>query len=750
MFSLKDVKLKPKLIGLFLVTGLIPLAGVAILAAVLASNALTKQSENQLIALRDVKKGTIETYFGERQGDIGVLNETVGTLRREAFAKLEAIQEIKKAQLNDYVEAMKNQLRVLKDDPYVREALSGFDSAFEAAGDSVNSSRWNNLAREYDGRLDDIMQDYDWYDIFLIHIDGDIVYTVAKESDLGMIIPDSELRSSALGEAFFKAQKMGAEEIAIGDFAPYAPSGGVPAAFMMAQMHSEDGRLAGYVAFQIPLDKINNIMLLRQGMGETGESYLVGEDRLMRSDSYLDPQGHSVEASFRDNARVETDPVRQAFAGIEGQEVVMDYNDNPVLSCWDLVDLGSDVRWAMMSEMDVAEAFSPKDESGSYFYEKYVDLYGYYDLFLINPDGYVFFSAAQESDYQTNMLNGKYSSSNLGKLVKNVLNTQQFGFADFEPYAPSNGEPAAFVAQPVVHQGKVEVIVALQLPLAGINNIMRERSGMGISGETYLVGSDKLMRSDSFIDQVNHTVKASFANPSLGSVDTDASRQALAGSKDVKVVIDYNGNPVVSAYAPIDVFGSTWALLAEIDQSEVMKPVRDLIVIIVIIGVIVAMLLVLIALFIAMSIANPVIRGVSFAQAIAEGDLTSTIEVDQKDEIGMLANALREMIGRLGDVVGGVRSASGNVASGSQEMSSSAQQMSQGSTEQAASAEEVSSSMEQMGSNIKQNADNAAQTQKISTCATKSWVASYAAALWSTSLYSTRPCLIQFFSSLFR
>ena len=64
-----------------------------------------------------------------------------------------------------------------------------------------------------------------------------------------------------------------------------------------------------------------------------------------------------------------------------------------------------------------------------------------------------------------------------------MLSTKRFGFADFEPYAPSDGEPAAFIAQPVLHNGQVETIVALQLPLAAINHMMSIRAGMGETGE---------------------------------------------------------------------------------------------------------------------------------------------------------------------------------------------------------------------------------------------------------------------------
>jgi methyl-accepting chemotaxis protein len=106
-------------------------------------------------------------------------------------------------------------------------------------------------------------------------------------------------------------------------------------------------------------------------------------------------------------------------------------------------------------------------------------------------------------------------------------------------------------------------------------------------------------------------------------------------------------------------------------------------------------------------------RGVAFAEQLAGGDLTANLEVHQRDEVGQLADSLRNMQERLADVVGNVKSASENIASGSQQVSSSAQQLSQGSTEQASNSEEVSSSMEEMDSNIKQNADNAAETDTI-------------------------------------
>ncbi|MHC1700082.1 MAG: methyl-accepting chemotaxis protein [Humidesulfovibrio sp.] len=137
-------------------------------------------------------------------------------------------------------------------------------------------------------------------------------------------------------------------------------------------------------------------------------------------------------------------------------------------------------------------------------------------------------------------------------------------------------------------------------------------------------------------------------------------------------------------------------------------------------GLVVALLIgIIVAFFLTVGITRPVMQGVAFAKAMAEGDFTRQLDINQKDEIGVLASALNDMVLRLRQVVADVRGATDNVASGSEELSASSESLSQGATEQAAAIEEVSSSMEQMSSNIKQNADNAQQTEKIALQAAK-------------------------------
>ena len=192
------------------------------------------------------------------------------------------------------------------------------------------------------------------------------------------------------------------------------------------------------------------------------------------------------------------------------------------------------------------------------------------------------------------------------------------------------------------------------------------------------------------------------------------------------MVRDNAATGLVETIAPINLgqTGKPWSVLIQVPEKIILAKTmaldtqltergRSSAVWQIIAGVVVVALAVLLLWFAAGSIARPIIKGVWFAEVIAGGDLTQTLDVRSKDEVGQLANALNGMSAKLKEVVENVKGTSDNVASGSQELSSSSEEMSQGATEQAAAAEEASSSMEQMSANIRQNADNALQTEKI-------------------------------------
>ncbi|WP_158967230.1 methyl-accepting chemotaxis protein [Paraglaciecola sp. L3A3] len=285
------------------------------------------------------------------------INTASNSIKSIAFNQLESIRSVKKSQLNNYLDTLKASLLVNKDDPYLLEGFIQFDNAFSK--DNIHGNTWKVAEQKYASRLKKINQINGWYDLFFINGNGDIIFTAAKESDLGMNIPNSNLSKSSIGLAFQLAQNSPVNTLVVSDFKSYPPSNNEPAAFIMLKLEGQ----MGYLALQFPLDKVNEIMQQRDGMGKTGETYLVGQDKLMRSDSFLDPQEHSVIASFAGSVKnngVDTQAVAEAFKGKTGRDIIIDYNGNSVLSAFTTVDVGN-FKWALIAEIDEAEAFETSD-----------------------------------------------------------------------------------------------------------------------------------------------------------------------------------------------------------------------------------------------------------------------------------------------------------------------------------------------------------------------------------------------------
>jgi len=345
------------------------------------------------------------------------------------------------------------------------------------------------------------------------------------------------------------------------------------------------------------------------------------------------------------------------------------------------------------------------------YFTDYIKQYDYYDLFLVDKQGMIFYTQAKEADYQTNILNGKYASSNLGQLIQQVRNTGSYGIVDFQPYAPSNGDPAAFIAIPI--KGS-DIILALQLSSDGTNQIMAVRDGMGETGESYLVGEDKLMRSNSFLDPTGHSLMASFAgNVTDNGVDTEAVSLALAGEHGVGIIKDYNGNNVLSAYDNIKIDNFNWVILSEIDQAEAFASVYEGIFFAIVLIIICAIIVSLLGLYFSKKIANPIIAASSFATKIAEGDLSNKIEVHAYDEVGALQVALSTMLNNLRSMIGDLADIAMQQGTTADELASVTEQTSASVTEQQRQTEQVVTATTEMGASVREIASTTANASNI-------------------------------------
>ncbi len=312
--------------------------------------------------------------------------------------------------------------------------------------------------------------------------------------------------------------------------------------------------------------------------------------------------------------------------------------------------------------------------SEAYFHH-YMDSKGYYDIFLITKkNGHVMYSVAKESDHGANLSVGPLRDSGLGEVWRKTLENKRTTFVDMRPYGPRNNEPAMFIGSPIKRDGDIAGVLVMQLSDKDINKVMMFREGYGESQEDYLVGEDKLMRSDSFLDPVNHTLQASFANPTLGSIDTAASRSALAGKNNTEIVLDYNDNKVLSSYSTVNIGDDIrWAILSEIEEAEVMIVPSEIRQSILMTAAALLLVFVLMALLvIKMAVTKPLEMFKNKLSDIAVNkDITQTLDNNAPKELSEMADSVNGLLGALQELINTAKNSSTENASIAHELSTS-------------------------------------------------------------------------------
>lgn len=336
---------RPK--AFFIVAGIILLAGVAVLAAVYYRSVWlhVEREKSDLVTLMELRRSMLSKYSQTIRSEI-VLWSSGKSASRVAVA----LTDLTKAwgQLGDDPHGTLQQL-YLEDNPHP----TGKKHLLADARDGSEYSRAH--AETHDWMLP-FLEHEGYYDVFLLDLVGNLVYTVFKEQDYATNIVTGQWRDTGLGEVFRAARDAKREDfVAFSDFAAYGPSHGDPACFIASPVWNDDNRRLGVLAFQVPSDHLNDMMRFTAGMGDTGETYIVGPDLLMRSDSRFSEKSTILEM------RVDTETVGLAIGKQTGVQVTPDYRGVSVLSAYGPLTIAADsgqVTWAVMAEIDEAEVFS--------------------------------------------------------------------------------------------------------------------------------------------------------------------------------------------------------------------------------------------------------------------------------------------------------------------------------------------------------------------------------------------------------
>jgi methyl-accepting chemotaxis protein len=353
------------------------------------------------------------------------------------------------------------------------------------------------------------------------------------------------------------------------------------------------------------------------------------------------------------------------------------HNPNPIGSK-DALELGKD-----------STMYSQVHQTYHGSIRKYLQEFGFYDIFIVSKEtGDVVYSVYKEIDFATNLNDGAFAQSGLGKAFQGAKNLAEGEVytTNFSPYQPSYNAQATFMASPIYDQGQNLGVLIFQLPVDRITNIMTNDKqwksvGLGNTGETYLVGEDKTLRSESrllleqpeqYFEMLQRTeqtaqidlIEKLSSSVGIQNVTSQGVELALNKQTGFTKYIGYKNTPVLSAYTYIDSGGETWALIAEIEEEEAFSTFVNLKAELSYMSVITVILFLIVGSILGYLVARSISEHLNQLSDImndiakGDGDLTAKIEYDGINEFGDISRAFNEIINKFHSIIYDIRNTS--------------------------------------------------------------------------------------------
>ena len=330
--------------------------------------------------------------------------------------------------------------------------------------------------------------------------------------------------------------------------------------------------------------------------------------------------------------------------------------------------------WSERKRLEMSTSSNEYDRVHALYHpslRKIVDACGYYDLMLVDhQSGLIVYTTMKEPDFGTSLKNGPYKDTALARLVNQAAQARRGSvppLSDFEPYAPSLGAPAAFVATPILDGFQTLGVLVLQLSIQDLDRVVSgnrgwRREGLGESGDSGIVGPDYLLRSTarSFSERPEYhleTMRQRGVKPDvlarirtfgttilqqevrLPSVD-----RALRGEEGTIRQLGSAGRASLVSFQPLNIEGLRWSIASRMDEAEALAPVERMRSDVRNLGLVVLLATAVIALLLARAIVKPVERLAAAARQATEGDLDVSVPVQTSDELGQLSASFNRMV----------------------------------------------------------------------------------------------------------
>jgi methyl-accepting chemotaxis protein len=298
----------------------------------------------QVKAVHEGKADAVQDYFNDIRDDLLLTASSEGTVR--------AIRDFMNGWygLSLQHEDVTGRLRQLyiENNPHEAEVLHKLSDAGDGSLYSRMHGKHHPWFRNY-------LKRNGYYDIFLFDLKGNLLYTVYKEPDFATNMLNGEYQDSAIADAYRQAVSENAApgDVFFYDFAPYAPSNGAPASFVATPVYNTSEEKIGVLAFQMPVDNINELMYMEHVLGESGKGFLIGQDYLLRTDVKDNGAKRDILAT-----EVKTKPVKAALAGNNTVGEYVDHLGDEVIAAYAPIEV-FDKRWVIVVEKELEQIIAP-------------------------------------------------------------------------------------------------------------------------------------------------------------------------------------------------------------------------------------------------------------------------------------------------------------------------------------------------------------------------------------------------------
>lgn len=334
----KKLSLRFKLMSLLVAVALSCIVVVSTISYREFKTALGSQAKNQLLAVSKLMRSETEVFFHDSK----VFSQRLAT--------------------NRLVEGM----------------ILSYESAFYGAGlnpgedQNVVTGLYKKIDKTYHDRSLTLLSDFKLGNFLIASLDSQIIMSAKKDEKgdyLGRHLLDGAYKGTKLEACFSKALS---DTKSIINFSGYEYNKVTKkaAAYMCVKQFAEFdhlsegikvGEVMGIVIAELDIEHLSHIITQRVGMGETGQTYIVGADHLLRTDFFVNKSKFNTSSSLLNKLKVNSVPVDRALAGENGTVIAINPNNTEVLSSYAPINIFGK-KWAFIAEVSVDEVFSSIDD----------------------------------------------------------------------------------------------------------------------------------------------------------------------------------------------------------------------------------------------------------------------------------------------------------------------------------------------------------------------------------------------------